>query len=168
MFKKGDYVIYPHNGICQITDIVTSNMSGENIDYYLLIPFYEQTSKIYIPVATAHQRIRLAMNEKQAREFIKSIASINNTCIEDKKEREKNCKEALISCDPEELVSILKDLYLRKVACINAGRRNTAADDRYYKLIEHSLHSELAFALQVDESEIVGIITRSVEEGIKI
>ena len=43
MFKKGDFVVNTNNGICEINDIVTMNMSGIEKEYFLLIPVVEQT-----------------------------------------------------------------------------------------------------------------------------
>ena len=60
MFKKGDFVVNTNNGICEIKDIVTMNMSGTDKEYYLLVPINEQTAKVYVPIDLATQRIRLA------------------------------------------------------------------------------------------------------------
>ena len=154
MFKKGDFVVNTNNGICEINDIVTMNMSGIDKEYYLLIPVAEQTAKVYVPIDLATQRIRLAMSKKDALELIESIKDIDEAYIENEKEREKTYKEALNSRDPKRLVGIIKTLYLRKQERVEAGKKNTAVDERYFKLAENHLHSELAFALQVDKETI--------------
>lgn len=158
MFEKGNYVINTTNGICEITDIVTMNMSGSDKDYYLLVPIDEKTAKVYIPVDMAEQRIRLTMTSNEAQEFIHSIKDIHEVYLENEKEREKTYKEALSSRDPKRLVGIIKTLYLRKQERIEAGKKNTAVDERYFKLAENSLHSELAFSLGVNKSEVAQII----------
>lgn len=158
MFKKGDFVVNANNGICEITDIVTMNMSGTDKEYYLLVPINEQTAKVYIPVDTASQRIRLVMNKTDALELIESIKDIDEAYIENEKEREKTYKEALNSRDPKRLVGIIKTLYLRRQKRLDAGKKSTAVDDRYFKLAENHLHNELAFALERDKSEIPDLI----------
>lgn len=161
MFKKGDFVVNTNNGICEINDIITMNMSGIDKEYYLLVPIAEQTAKVYIPVDMASQRIRLAMSKKDALELIESIKDIDEAYIENEKEREKTYKEALNSRDPKRLVGIIKTLYLRKQERVEAGKKNTAVDERYFKLAENHLHSELAFALQVDKEKVQEMILNS-------
>jgi len=158
MFEKGNFVINTTNGICEIKDIVTMNMSGTNKDYYLLVPLAEKTAKIYIPVDSAGKRIRLVMQETDAWNLIKEIKNVHETYIENDKEREKVYKEALSSGDPIRLVGIIKTLFLRKKERIDAGKKNTALDEKYFKLAETQLHSELAFVLGVDRSNITELI----------
>ena len=158
MFKKGDFVVNTNNGICEIKDVVTINMSGTDKEYYLLIPINEQSAKVYVPVDLSTQRIRLAMNKDEALSLIESIPDIHETYIENEKERERTYKEALNSRDPKRLVGIIKTLYLRRQKRLDAGKKNTAVDDRYFKLAENHLYNELAFALEIDKSEILDLI----------
>ena len=158
MFKKGNFVINTNNGICEIQDIVTMNMSGTAKEYYLLVPVSEPSSKVYIPVDVAENRIRLVITKEEAWEIIKGIPSIESIWIENDKEREKIYKEALASREPERLIRIIKTLYYRKKERIDAGKKNTAVDERYFKLAENQLHSELAFALGEPKQNITKII----------
>lgn len=163
MFEKGNFVVNANNGICEIQDMVKMNMSGSTKEYYLLVPVDEKTAKVYIPVDTASQRIRHAMNNAEALEFIKEIRNIDEVYIENEKEREKTYKEALSSCDPKRLVGIIKTLYLRKQQRVDAGKKNTAVDERYFKLAENHLHSELAFALEIDKNEVAKLIVSNLK-----
>jgi CarD family transcriptional regulator len=162
MFKKGDFVINTNNGICEVTDIVTMNMSGTNKEYYLLVPVSEQTAKVYVPVDLAAQRIRHAMSQEDALALIESIPDIDEAYIENEKEKERTYKEALNSRDPKRLVGIIKTLYLRKQERVDAGKKNTAVDERYFKLAENHLHSELAFALQIEKANVNEIILKHI------
>ena len=158
MFQIGDFVVNTNNGICEIMDMVTMNMSGVNKEYYLLVPISEKTAKVYIPVDMASQRIRLAMNKAEALALIESIQNIDEAYIQNEKEREKTYKEALNSRDPKRLVGIIKTLYLRKQERVEAGKKNTAVDERYFKLAENHLHSELSFALGLNRAQITELI----------
>ena len=73
-------------------------------------------------------------------------------------EREKTYKDALASRDATRLISIIKTLYLRKKERSDAGKKNTAVDERYFKLAENQLHAELAFALGEEKQNIQQII----------
>lgn len=158
MFEKGSFVVNANNGICEINDIVTMDMSGEKKDYYVLVPIEEKTAKVFLPVDIAEKRIRLAMKKDEAWDLIKGIKEVNEAYVENEKERERIYKEAINSRDPKRLISIIKTLYLRKQERLEAGKKNTAVDERYFKLAENHLHSELAFSLGVNKSEVNEII----------
>lgn len=158
MFKKGNFVISTSNGICEIQDILTMNMSGTAKEYYLLVPVSEPTAKVYIPVDVAENRIRPVMTKEEAWDIIKGVSTIENIWIENEKERERTYKEALASRDPKRLIGIIKTLYLRKKERTNAGKKNTAVDERYFKLAENQLHGELAFVLGEEKQNIGKII----------
>ena len=162
MFNKGNFVINANNGICEIQDIVTMNMSGTKKEYYMLVPIEEKTAKVYIPVDTAEQRIRLTLTKNEANSLIQGIKDINETYIENEKEREKTYKEAIASRDPKRLVGIIKTIYVRRQKRIDAGKKTTAIDDRYFKIAENQLHGELAFALDVPKNEVAQLIISNI------
>ena len=163
MFEKGDFVVNTSNGICEISDIVTMNMSGVEKEYYILIPIEEKTAKVYLPVDIAEKRIRLTMKKDEALKFLKEIKAVDGVLVENEKEREKIYKDAINSRDPKRLISIMKTLYLRRKKRLEDGKKCTAIDDRYFKLAENHLHGELAFALGVQKSEVGQIIESYVE-----
>ena len=162
MFEKGSYVVNANNGICEISDVVTMNMGSGDREYYVLIPVEENTAKVFLPVDIAEKRIRPAMNTDDAWRLIKEIKAVDEALIENEKEREKLYKEAINSRDPKQLISIMKTLYVRKQKRLEEGKKTTAVDDRYFKLAEKQLYSELAFALGVEKSELNEIIEQNI------
>lgn len=158
MYKIGDFVINTNNGICEIKDIVSMNISGSDKDYYLLIPVEENTAKVYLPVDNAPKRIRNVMSEDEVWSFLHSINDIPEVYIENEKEREKTYKETLASRDPRQLISIIKTLYLRRQKRLDDGKKVTAIDERYFKLAEYQLHSEIAFVLKIEKAKVHELI----------
>lgn len=162
MYEKGNYVVNTNNGICEISDIVTMNMGSGDREYYVLVPIEESTAKVFLPVDIAGKRIRPAMNTDDAWRLIKEIKAVDEALIENEKEREKLYKEAINSRDPKQLISIMKALYVRKQKRLEEVKKTTAVDDRYFKLAEKQLYSELAFALGVEKSELNEIIEQNI------
>ncbi len=158
MFEKGDYVVYSNNGICRVEDIVTMSMLDEKKEYYTLIPINEPTAKIYLPLDYKGQRVRLAMNEEQARELCGKIGELEELSIVNEKERERVYKEAMASNDPYILAGVVKTISGRKKARELQGKKSTSIDDRYLKLVENQLYGELCHALQVNKEELEHII----------
>ena len=160
MFDIGDYVINATNGICKVEDKVYLDlpMSDKKKLYYLIVPIKERNTKLYIPVDSEKQRIRKAMDEAQALEVINEIPQIEAVWIANDKQREQKYKEAIFSCEPKQLVGILKCVYLRNRQRNAEGKKNTTIDERYFKLAENNLYSELAFAMHKNQDEMRQII----------
>ena len=161
MFEIGDYVINANNGICKIEDKVHLDlpMSDKKKLYYMIVPIKEKSTKLYIPVDSDKQRIRKALDEVQALEVIDEIPRIEAVWISNDKQREQRYKEAIFSCEPKQLVGILKCMYMRNQQRNAEGKKNTTIDERYFKIAENNLYSELAFAMHKDKDELRQLIT---------
>ena len=70
----------------------------------------------------------------------------------------------MLTCEPVEWVKIIKTLYKRTRDRISQGKKITATDERYLKLAEDSLYSELGFALGRDKEEMPDYIKRRIGE----
>lgn len=160
MFEIGDYVVNATNGICRISEIVELDMSGDKKlkSYFLLRPIEEEHDRVYIPVDNASKRIRKVITEEEAQAVIDRVPQIDELVITSEKERETKYKEAVRSCEPDTVVSLLKCLHNRNEERTKAGKKSTAVDERYWKMAENNLHAELAFVLKKDKQEIKEII----------
>lgn len=165
MFEIGDYVVNANNGICKITEVVELDLSGGKTlkPYYLLVPMEETTAKVFIPVDNANNRIRKVINKEEAIDVIDRIPDIEETCIANEKERESKYKAAIKSCELNELVGIIKNLYHRQQDRLAQGKKSTAVDERYFKLAESHLYSELAFAMGRQKQEMQQLICDRLE-----
>lgn len=163
MYSIGEFVVNAKHGICKIIDIEMSNLSGKVRQYYILVPTEEKTAKIFLPVDNAENRMRPAMRKEDARKLIEEIKTINEIVIENEKDREKKYKDAINSRDPKRLISIIKAIYVRSQKRMDEGKKCTTIDERYFKMAENHLYSELAFSLGVQKSEITQIIKENME-----
>ena len=170
MFEIGDYVINANNGICKIEEKVHLDlpMSDKKKLYYLMVPVKEKTTKLYIPVDSEKQRIRRTMDAMQALEIIDQMPEIEAVWISDDKQREKRYKEAIFSCEPRQLVAVLKCMYQRNQQRCAEGKKSASIDERYFKMAENNLYSELAFAMQKDREEIKQFIEQRIHAKEKI
>lgn len=166
MYKIGDYVVKANNGVCKIEDILHPDLPGIDKDkmYYLLIPIECSHSKLYVPVTAAENNLRKALTEEEAWDMINSIPDVEAAWIANDKLREQAYKEAIHSCDPTTLISIIKNLYIRRRQRIEQGKKSTATDDRYFKLAEDNLYAELAFALNKEKNEMKQLIIDTIEQ----
>ena len=156
MYTSGDYVVCGNNGICQIQDITTLNISGvdKTRKYYLLKPVFSSGSTVYTPVDTAENTLRRAMNKEEASAFIASIPNAALIPLADEKTLERTYKEYIRQNSSEGWLKLIKTIYLRKEKRLSDGHKVTAVDSRYFKLAEDFLYGELSVALGMSKDEV--------------
>lgn len=166
MYQIGEYVVKSNTGICRVGDILSMAgfSRGKEKLYYLLIPCADEKAKIYVPTDQQPATLRRVLDHDQAWAAIHRIPQIAPVRIENEKQREERYKEALRSSDPEQWVSIIKTMYLRKQKRSAQGKKSTAMDDHYFKLAEEYLYSELALAIGRDKSEMRDLIADTVRK----
>ena len=154
MFQIGEYVVHGNDGICEVKDITQLELPGGSSkrQYYLLVPQKEKNGRIYSPVESS--KVRKVITKQEADTLIREIPAIQAAWVENEKLRENVYKEAIKSCDLRELVKIIKNMYLRRQERISSGKKATVLDDRYFKLAEDKLYSELVFATGKDRNQI--------------
>ena len=162
MFKIGEYVVCGNKGVCIVEDVAKLDISGvdKEREYYILKPLYMAGSTVYVPVDSAEKSMRRVLKRDEAQKLIKGIPDIPLLVITNEKLSEQMYRECIKANDCEELIKIIKTIYLRKQKRMQAGRKVTAVDAKYFHLAEDSLYGELAVALEMPKDEVEGYITR--------
>ena len=165
MYGIGDYVVKANTGICRIEEIARRCLTEEagEKEYYCMVPEENQNARLFVPVDSETANLRRAMSEEEAWELIYAIPGIPEKWIENDKSREQEYKNAGRSNDPVALVSIIKNLYLRNQEREIQGKKVTAVDDRYFKMAENALYSELAHALHREKESMRELIAETIE-----
>jgi len=164
MFEKGSYVIYGGTGVCEVADVTTVDMDDIPKDrlYYVLKPYEKKTGTIYTPVDGTKTVIRRIMTRAEAEALIDDMPNIENIWVSSERQREAHYKECIQSCQCRELVKIIKTLYMQKKRRCAQGKKATATDERYMKIAEENLYSELSVVLGIPKNEIVQYIGRRI------
>lgn len=166
IFEKGIYVLCGSHGVCRIDEITKMDLSGtgEERIYYVLSQLYTCGSRLYIPVDNQKVLMRPLLSEGEAKELIKKIPEIEELWIPNEKEREQTYKAALQTCDCEEVVKIIKTLYIRKRSRLESGKKITAVDMKYLRLAEEQLYGELAVVLAIERSKVENYLVECIEK----
>lgn len=166
MFEKGTFIVYGNTGVCEIKDITTINVKGAPKDklYYILSPRHHKESKIFTPVDSDKTIMRLVLTKEEADALINDIPSIEELWVSNDKLREEKYKETMRSCQCKDWIKIIKTLYLRREERIAQGKKTTAMDEKYLRMAEENLYSELSLALGMPKEEIEGYIARRIAE----
>ncbi len=156
MFAVNDYIVYGNHGVCKVENIGTVSLAMVDKDkvYYTLRPVYKNEAVVYAPVENPKSVIRAVLTKEDADKLIEEIPSLESVWIGNEKERELQYKAALRSCDCRELIRIIKTLYHRKMDRIRDGKKVTVVDERYFRLAEDQLYGELAFAMDMERSQV--------------
>lgn len=162
MFEIGEYVVCGNKGVCIVEDVAKLDISGvdKEREYYILKPLYMAGSTVYVPVDAAEKSMRRVLKRDEAQKLIKEIPDIPLLVITNEKLSEQMYRECIKTNDCEELIKIIKTIYLRKQKRIQAGRKVTAVDAKYFHIAEDSLYGELAVALEMPKDEVESYITK--------
>lgn len=112
--------------------------------------------------------MRGVMTKAEAEAFVDGINDIDILQIDDEKKREIEYKKTINTCDPVELVRMIKTISNRMNQRQSEGKKMTAADMKYIHIAEESLCGELAISLDMDKNEVMSYIATKVDDNINI
>lgn len=161
VFEKGEYVVCSNKGVCAVEGVTTLDISGVDKErkYYILKPIYVSGSTVYIPVDTAEESMRRVLSREEADELISGLSNIPLITITNDKMLEQEYRDCMKSNSCEEWVKIIKTIYLRKQKRLEAGRKVTAVDAKYFRMAEDNLYGELAISLKMSRDDVEHYIT---------
>lgn len=156
MFAIGEYVMCGNKGVCVVEQITKLDISGvdKEREYYILKPLYLSGSTVYVPVDSSKEAMRRVLSREEAQKLIERIPQIPPIDITNEKLSEQTYRECMKSGSCEEWVRIIKTIYLRKQKRLQAGRKVTAVDAKYFQLAEERLYGELAVALEMSRDAV--------------
>ena len=167
MFQVNEVVVYGCHGVCKIMEIGTLSMPMADKEkvYYTLKPLYRKESVVYAPVENQRIVMRAVISKEEADALIFKIPQIETVWIVNEKARETQFKEALQTCNCEELITIIKTLYQRKQERLESGKKVTIIDEKYFHQAEEKLYEELAYVLGMDKNKVAVYISEHIENA---
>lgn len=165
MFAIGEYIVYGNTGVCKVTETTKISVPGTKDDrlYYTLEPVYDKGCRLFTPVDNQKVKMRPILTKQEADDLISRIKEIDILWVKDEKSREETYKEAIRTCNCEEWIRIIKTLYQRKKARLEAGKKVTSSDAKYLHLAEESLYGEFSIIFGVPKDEVEDFIYKRVE-----
>lgn len=165
MFSIGEYVVCGNKGVCVVEKITRLDIMGadKEREYYILKPLYLSGSTVYVPVDSPKESMRRVLRREEAQRLIESIPRLTLLDISNEKLSEQAYRECMRTNSCEEWVRVIKTIYLRKQKRLEAGRKVTAVDAKYFRMAEESLYGELAVALEMPRGEVEAYITEAMD-----
>ncbi|MCI8373358.1 MAG: CarD family transcriptional regulator [Lachnospiraceae bacterium] len=167
MFEIGQYIVYGSSGVCKVVDIGKSNLSGMSEDrlYYTLEPCYSQKSRILTPTDNKKTVMRCLMTREEADDMIDHAQEAEILWIDNERSRESEYKNVIAKCDCYELIRVIKTIYVRKQERVADGKKVTVSDEKYFKIAEDNLYSELAIVYDMSRDEAKEYMLKRISRG---
>lgn len=156
MYSIGDYIIYGQKGVCRVGEITHMDTDGELSErlYYTVYPVNDIRSRVYFPVDAVNSSIRKVMTKEEAMALLDRMKHIEIIEEGNLRTQEEKYKKAILGSNCDNLVQVIKTIYIHKQERIKVGKKITATDARYLKQAEDKLYGELAFVLEKQKSEM--------------
>lgn len=137
MYKVDDMVMYGSFGICKVTAIEKRDLTGEEQEYYILKHINSEKNIFYVPTN----------NDK-------ALSKMHRICSK------AEVDELISHMNSEGLIWIDNDIKRKELA--ESGKKLRSTDENYLSLAENMLFEELAYALDIDRSEVVEYIEKHI------
>ena len=165
-FSIHDVVVYGSNGTCEIVDICEKSFGGVRQNYYILRPVYDAKSTVFVPVENQAlcARMRPLLQREEIDALIDAMPEEESVWIEDEKLRRETYRAIIERGDREELVQLIRTLYLHQQKQMRQGKKLHLADQRFFHDAQKMLHDELAFVLQIAPADVGDFIAKRLED----
>lgn len=153
-FKRGETVVEPSIGLCQVEGIRRMKYDGLDQDYYI---FKAAHTRLYVPVDKAEkQGIRRPMTNDEVKKIytlLKQPVSPNRT---DSRLQYLNYREIIKSGDPTKISRLLRDLYILEQSDDLKGKERDIMEQAKRFLCE-----EITFVKDQPKTKVIEQITES-------
>jgi CarD family transcriptional regulator len=160
MFKVNDAVVYAAYGVCEVKAIEKRDLTGEEVEYYVLQPVGDTKNKFYVPTdrGTLREKMRKVLSREDTDMLISSMSGEKDIWIDDDIRRKEEYRRIIDKGERHELVRLVRTLYLRRKALAAKGKKLHANDERFLSTAENLLSEEFAFVLGIPREEVVPYI----------
>src|SRR6478672_10829419 len=149
-FKVGDRVVYPHHGAAVIKKKESREVSGEKVDYFVLHMAHGDLT-LSVPVDKAEEvGMRPPISEEDVEDVLRLLAKRDVREPSNWSRRFKNHQEKLKSGDVYQVAEVVRNLAAR-----NRDASLSAAERTMYERARGVLVSELSFALNLSEDDVL-------------
>ncbi|EGT3616045.1 CarD family transcriptional regulator [Clostridium perfringens] len=162
MFKINDYIMYGTVGVCKVIDITKETIIN-NIEkeYYVLNPIYSNYSKntiIKIPVDNKKISMRKILSKEDMNSLINNIPNKETLWIDNDRQRNDQFKTMLKSGSCDDLIVLIRSIYLDKKKRKLNGKKACKGDDEIMQTAEKLLNEEFATILDIRPEEVKSYI----------
>lgn len=166
MYKIGEIIIYGNDGVCEVVDIGTLNITGINKKnkYYTLKPIYEN-GKIYAPIDTK-VFMRPIITYEEVEQLIESIPFMEEAECNEKNSRllQDYYKKFMQTHECIDLLAVIAGISGKKATAENNGKKLGQIDEKFMRTAKGLINDEFSVALGIPREEVETYIINKVKE----
>ena len=167
MLDINSKIIYGSNGVCRVAEIREESFGKKKGKYYILRPVNNEKSVIYMPADRPEllKKVRPILSKGEIYDLIKVLPEKETIWIDDERERTEKYKAILESGVREELVKIIKTLYMKKQELADCGKKLHICDEIIMQRAENMLYEEFAVVLDIKKEDVLPLIVSEIEKN---
>lgn len=160
MFDVGDLVVYGIHGVCRIAELQVQIVSRKKVEYYVLEPVSQATSRFFVPSQNdvAVSKLRPILSKEDIEALLRGEESRRDCWIEDENQRKQYYKEIIVSGDRGALISMLRALNKHKLLQAETGKKFHISDANFMRDAEKVIYSEFSLVLNIPYEQIEAYI----------
>lgn len=163
MFEVNDYIMYGMTGVCQVVDITKERIIDDlQKEYYVLKHIYANDTIIKIPTDNEKISMRKILSKGEVTTLIDNITNSETIWIDDDRQRNEAFKSILKTGDVDNLVKLVRSIYLNKEYKKSIGKKTYKVDQEIMDVAERLLNEELATVLKINPSEVASYISNHI------
>lgn len=163
MFEVNDYIMYGMTGVCQVVDITKERIIDDlQKEYYVLKHIYANDTIIKIPTDNEKIPMRKILSKGEVTTLIDNITNSETIWIDDDRQRNEAFKSILKTGDVDNLVKLVRSIYLNKEYKKSIGKKTYKVDQEIMDVAERLLNEELATVLKINPSEVASYISNHI------
>lgn len=164
MYNINDVVMYGTSGLCKVCSIETLDLTGIELEYYILKHMQNDSNVFYVPTnnQAALSKMHPVCSRDEVDTLIRQMNDEKPLWIENDTKRRECYNSILKSGDKHDIIKLIKALYLRRKELSESGKKLRSTDETFLSVAENMLYDEFAYALHIDRSEVVGYIQKHI------
>lgn len=163
-FALNEYVMYGAAGICRFEGVVKRCFDGKTEHEYLtLVPVDIKKSVYYVPKKVMKTKVRKLLTKDEVFSLIDSIPEIEPCFVPERNERKVLFSNVLKSDDIEQIMALLKTLYMNQEKKVKSGKQLSAMEDTAMKTAENIIFQEFALVLDIEPDSVKNFIATRIE-----
>ncbi|MBQ8514482.1 MAG: hypothetical protein IJ496_03705 [Ruminococcus sp.] len=168
MYQVNDVILYRGTGVCEITALTEKRFGDQTQECYALVPLYLNNLTIFVPHSLEH-RMTALRNEEEITGSLEKLSELDTLWISDVHARRRKYRELLLDGTQDEVLQVLKTLYLAKQRRHFRGNKGglCISDDHLYHDCKRILSEELASASDCTFTQAEERLNAYVESALK-
>lgn len=164
MYSLQSFVRYGANGVFQIKEIVSKQLSRKEVrQYYVLERVFGVETRITTPID--NPRLRAVLSKAEMLHLLEDLPKLSSTWIEDRHIRSDAFRSVLASNDMEQLAQMIKTIYWKKREKEQAKKQLSNEDLELLAQAEAILCEEIALSLGMEKEAVPDYLLCHVKES---